>query len=198
MLLGTALLVLNLSVGVVKVITGRIGPLETEDVHTVFAGGNIYPSGHVSNTVVLYGVLAMLATVHRRFAVIAAVWITLSVGLCTLYLNTHWFSDVVGGWLAGSLVVVSLPWVMPYPERAAEAVLARLRRRRAARAPARRPQLGAVHREPVGPRAVGQLRSERARRGVQRAQRRAHSRAERAQQHPALGAVRALSRVRAR
>jgi membrane-associated phospholipid phosphatase len=129
-LLGTALLVLNLSVGVVKVMTGRIGPLFTSNVHDVFAGGNIYPSGHVSNTVVLYGVLAMLATKHRKLAIGAAVWITVSVGLLTLYLNTHWFSDVLGGWLAGSLVLVALPWLMPYTERATEAVIAWLRSRR--------------------------------------------------------------------
>ncbi len=129
-LLATALLVLNLSVGVVKVITGRIGPLFTHNVHDVFAGGNIYPSGHVSNTVVLYGVLAMVAVKHRRFAIIAGAFITVTVGLCTLYLNTHWFSDVLGGWLAGSLVLVSLPWLMPYAERVTDAVINRLRRLR--------------------------------------------------------------------
>jgi membrane-associated phospholipid phosphatase len=127
-LLATALLVLNLTVGVVKVITGRIGPLFTHNVHDVFAGGNIYPSGHVSNTVVLYGVLAMVAVKHRRFAIVAGSFITITVGLCTLYLNTHWFSDVVGGWLAGGLVLVSLPWLMPYAERITDAVIDRIRR----------------------------------------------------------------------
>jgi membrane-associated phospholipid phosphatase len=127
-LVATALLVLNLSVGVVKVVTGRIGPLFTHNVHDVFAGGNIYPSGHVSNTVVLYGVLAMVATKHRRFAIVAGSFITITVGLCTLYLNTHWFSDVLGGWLAGGLVLVSLPWLMPYAERCADAVIDRILR----------------------------------------------------------------------
>lgn len=126
-LLATALLVLNLSVGVVKVFTGRIGPLFTSNVHDVFAGGNIYPSGHVSNTVVLYGVIAMLAVKYRKLAVAAAVWISVSVGLCTLYLNTHWFSDVIGGWLAGALVLVALPWLMPYTERATDAVIDKIR-----------------------------------------------------------------------
>lgn len=126
-LLGTALLVLNLSVGVVKVFTGRVGPLFTRNAHDVFAGGNIYPSGHVSNTVVLYGVIAMLAIKYRRLAIAAAVWIAVSVGLCTLYLNTHWLSDVVGGWLAGGLVLVALPWLMPYTERATDAVIDRIR-----------------------------------------------------------------------
>jgi membrane-associated phospholipid phosphatase len=144
-LIATALLVLNLTVGVVKVLTGRIGPLFTSNVHDVFAGGNIYPSGHVSNTVVLYGVLAMVAVKHRRFAIGAGLFISISVGLCTLYLNTHWFSDVIGGWLAGGLVLVSLPWLMPWPERVTESALQRIRlareRRRAGRVPTHVPDL---------------------------------------------------------
>ena len=70
-MLCTALLVLNVTVGVVKVATGRLGPLATHQVHAVFAGGNIFPSGHVSNAVVLYGVMAMLAVNYRRFALAA-------------------------------------------------------------------------------------------------------------------------------
>lgn len=108
-MLGTALLVLNLSVGVVKLWTGRLGPLATHKPFTPFEGGNIFPSGHVSNTVVLYGVLAMLAVSYRRIAAALAVVISITVGLCTLYLDTHWFTDVLGGWLAGSLVLLVMP-----------------------------------------------------------------------------------------
>ena len=43
-------------------------------------------------------------------------------GWCTVYLDTHWMSDVFGGWLAGLLVLISLPWIMPYSQRAADAV----------------------------------------------------------------------------
>jgi membrane-associated phospholipid phosphatase len=109
-LLAVALFVLNLSVGVVKVATGRWGPLVTRQAHDVFAGGNIFPSGHTANAVVLYGVFAMV--VARRWrapAVVAAAWISLTVGLSTLYLDTHWLTDVLGGWLAGALVLFTLP-----------------------------------------------------------------------------------------
>ena len=59
-MLGTALVLLNVSVGVVKYAIGRLGPMHgtDSDVHDIFAGGNIYPSGHVSTAVVLYGLLA--------------------------------------------------------------------------------------------------------------------------------------------
>lgn len=128
-MLVTALIVLNLSVGVVKLATGRIGPSATRHVHAVFEGGDIFPSGHVSNAVVLYGLIAMLAVSFRRTICVLAVIISITVGLCTVYLDTHWVSDVLGGWLAGVLVLISLPWIMPYAQRIADAVIRWGRRR---------------------------------------------------------------------
>lgn len=147
-MLGAALVLLNLSVGVVKILTGREGPLQTHNVHDVFVGGNIYPSGHVSNAVVLYGLVAMIAVNHRRLATTVAVFLAVTVGLGTVYRDTHWFSDVIGGWIAGSLVLIALPWVMPYVDRLTDRVLAwagprwtswpARRRAKAADVPARR------------------------------------------------------------
>jgi membrane-associated phospholipid phosphatase len=115
-MLGAALVLLNLSVGFVKVATGRLGPSATHHAYSVFEGGDIYPSGHVSNAVVLYGVIAMLAVGYRWAVAAAAVAISLAIGLSTIYLDTHWLTDVLGGWLAGSLVLLMLPVVMPYAE----------------------------------------------------------------------------------
>jgi undecaprenyl-diphosphatase len=123
----TALLLLNVSVGVVKVATGRIGPHKISHADVVFAGGNIYPSGHVSNIVVLLGVLAWMSVRYRKAMIVAAVIIPVTVGFSTIYLNMHWLSDVVGGWLAGGLVLLALPTVMPTAERIADALEARLR-----------------------------------------------------------------------
>lgn len=121
-MLATALLALNLSVGVVKLATGRLGPHATPHVHAVFEGGDIFPSGHVSNAVVLYGLIAMLAVSFRRTVMVTAVFVSVTVGLSTVYLDTHWVSDVLGGWLAGMLVLLALPWIMPYSQRLADAV----------------------------------------------------------------------------
>ncbi len=116
-MLATALVVLNLSVGVVKVATGRLGPLRTHQVHAVFEGGSIFPSGHTANAIVLYGVIAMLASSWRTFTIVLAAVIPLTVGLSTIYLDTHWLTDVVGGWMAGGLVLLALPTLMPLAER---------------------------------------------------------------------------------
>jgi membrane-associated phospholipid phosphatase len=115
-MLGAALVLLNLSVGFVKVATGRLGPSATHHAYSVFEGGDIYPSGHVSNAVVLYGVIAMLAVGYRRTVAAAAVTVSVAIGLSTIYLDTHWLTDVLGGWLAGCLVLLVVPSVMPYAE----------------------------------------------------------------------------------
>src|SRR5262249_2859335 len=87
-MLGAALILLNARVGVVKYATGRIGPMYVSDtdVHDIFAGGNIYPSGHVSNAVVLYGLLAWIVGARwRTLAVSVAAVLSVSVGLGTVY-----------------------------------------------------------------------------------------------------------------
>lgn len=128
-MLGASLLLLNLSVGVVKYSVGRIGPRDTADVHQVFSSGTLFPSGHVSNTVVLYGVLAMMLPRFRRWIVSGVVFLCLTIGLGTIYLRTHWFSDVVGGWIAGGLVLLVLPEVMPTAQRWTDRVIAAARAR---------------------------------------------------------------------
>jgi membrane-associated phospholipid phosphatase len=142
--LGTALILLNVSVGVVKYAVGRIGPLGSNDVHLIFAGGNIYPSGHVSNTVVLYGALAWVLPRFRKSLIGLAVFLSVSVGLGTIYLRTHWFSDVVGGWIAGALVLLALPWALPAAQRWTDHVVDTVRARRA-----RRRASAGRHAEPV-------------------------------------------------
>jgi membrane-associated phospholipid phosphatase len=127
-LLATALLLLNLSVGAVKLVIGRIGPRHTLLVHDFFHGGNIYPSGHVSNAVVLFGLLAWIAVRHRRTMVGVAIFVPVMVGACTIYLRTHWVSDIIAGWFAGGLVLMALPWVMPGAERCVDAAVRRVAR----------------------------------------------------------------------
>lgn len=118
-LLGAGLLLLNLTVGAMKIATGRIGPRHTVMVDEVLAGGTIFPSGHVSNSVVLFGLLAWIAVRYRRTMITLAIVMPIVIGACTIYQRTHWVTDIFGGWLAGGLVLMLLPWVMPTAERVA-------------------------------------------------------------------------------
>ncbi len=105
-----ALFLLNASVGAMKHATGRLGPKMTTVVHTVWQGGTIFPSGHAANAIVMYGLIAMIAPItHRRLVTTIAVVLSMTVGLGTVALNTHWITDVFGGWLAGALVLLVVP-----------------------------------------------------------------------------------------
>ncbi|MBF6050342.1 membrane protein [Streptomyces eurocidicus] len=114
LVLGTSLLLLNATVGAAKIGMGRLGPHYATSIgsNEMFAGGDIFPSGHTANAVVTWGVLAYLATTPRtrRVASVIAALLALGVGMTTVYLGTHWMSDVTLGWSAGLLVLLALPW----------------------------------------------------------------------------------------
>lgn len=133
---GAALLLLNVTVGAVKYGLGRSGPHYATEVgsnemwHWFQAGSDIFPSGHTANAVVTWGILAYLATsprARRWLSALSAV-LSLSVGLTTVYLGTHWLSDVLLGWAAGLLILLGLPWFEP-PIARAEAWLLEVRGR---------------------------------------------------------------------
>jgi membrane-associated phospholipid phosphatase len=134
-LLVTSLILLNVSVGIVKYSIGRAGPrYPANNAHALWGGGNLYPSGHVANTVVLYGLLAWIAAPSiRKWVIVAAVFLSGTIGFGTIYLRTHWFSDVLAGWIAGAIVLVALPTFMPFAQRWADRLLEKYLARRARR-----------------------------------------------------------------
>ncbi len=74
--------------------------------------GYSYPSGHAAGSVVFLGILAYFAFRHwhsNRVKLSVGVGMDVLVGIVgfdRLYLNVHWFSDVVGGWLFGAFWVL--------------------------------------------------------------------------------------------
>ncbi|MEU0807312.1 phosphatase PAP2 family protein [Streptomyces sp. NPDC005970] len=143
LVLGTSLLLLNITVGAVKLGFGRLGPHYATTVGSseMWGNGDIFPSGHTANAVVTWGVLAYLATTPRarRVASVIAAVFAFGVGMTTVYLGTHWVSDVVLGWAAGVLVLLALPWLEPSMARAEVLLRALLRKVRERQVPKLRP-----------------------------------------------------------
>ena len=114
-----SLLSLNLVVGTFKIFLGRTKPRDGFDL--LHVGGMSYPSGHASNAVLSWGVLAYLiyryAKVDRyqgRLASAGVALISLTVCTVSLIRHTHWFSDLLGGLFVGSALLVTVIAIARY------------------------------------------------------------------------------------
>lgn len=106
-----AVLTLNLVVGLAKLGVGRTKPRLNVDL--VYAGGLSYPSGHASNAILTWGVLAYILyryshpdAWHPHAMGLLAGAISLGVCIVSAFRNTHWLSDLLGGLFIGGALLV--------------------------------------------------------------------------------------------
>lgn len=106
-----AVLTLNLVVGLAKIGVGRTKPKLNVDL--VYAGGLSYPSGHASNAILTWGVLAYILyryshpdAWHPLAMGVAAGAFTFGVCIVSAFRNTHWLSDLLGGLFIGGALLV--------------------------------------------------------------------------------------------
>ncbi|MFI6033418.1 phosphatase PAP2 family protein [Streptomyces sp. NPDC051315] len=92
-----------------KAVVGRERPVWPDPVDSAHYAA--YPSGHALTATVVLGLLLWLLYRHRvgpavwRTAVAVAVVSVVGVGLTRVWLGVHWPTDVLGGWLMGTMVV---------------------------------------------------------------------------------------------
>ncbi len=111
------------TIGPLKVATARAaphyGPVE------LFASPDqlSYPSGHVGNSIVWYGVLALLLSSYLRPRLRTALRLVPPAVVCvvTTYLGFHWLTDTIAGLLIGLFLdrlMARVPWQrIPLPRR---------------------------------------------------------------------------------
>jgi undecaprenyl-diphosphatase len=98
-----------------------------------------FPSGHTIAATVFWGLLPPLVYVvtHSRRLWLASIPLAIlvlgGVGLSRIYLNDHWLSDVIGGYLGGAMFFFAAEWALRHPtrskNRAAATALAGMGRR---------------------------------------------------------------------
>jgi len=108
------LLLLNLFVGASKLLFGRTKPHSGFDLFFTDSGLS-YPSGHAANAILTWGIFAYLIFRYSHkgpFEGFRLTWlvcvITVAVCLVSLYRNTHWFSDLLGGLFIGAALLVGI------------------------------------------------------------------------------------------
>jgi membrane-associated phospholipid phosphatase len=109
-----SLVALNLFVGASKLLFGRTKPSTGFDLFFTDSGLS-YPSGHAANALLTWGILAYLIFRYSHkepFEGFRLTWfvslVTIGVCLASLYRNTHWFSDLLGGLFIGAALLVSI------------------------------------------------------------------------------------------
>lgn len=109
-----SLVLLNLLVGASKLLFGRTKPSTGFDLFFTDSGLS-YPSGHAANAILTWGIAAYLIFRYSHkypFEGMRLTWfvaiITTGVCLASLYRNTHWFSDLLGGLFIGSALLVAI------------------------------------------------------------------------------------------
>ena len=90
----------------IKMIVARPRPALV--AHLVAVQPPSFPSGHATNSVVVYGSLALIAAERasspavRSYLAGACVALIVSIGATRVFLGVHWPSDVLSGWVIGS------------------------------------------------------------------------------------------------
>lgn len=93
----------SLLILILKNLIQRARPINALMIDNSFA----FPSGHSVSTVVFFGLLTFLvfkkskSSLLRYIAIIVSAFMILLIGFSRIYLNVHWFSDVIGGFAVG-------------------------------------------------------------------------------------------------
>lgn len=103
--------------GLFKILVGR--PRPAADLVNVFVTetGKSFPSGHAFFSVVVLGMMAYLIIIHQTkrylkvLTVAVFIVVILWIGASRIYLGVHWISDVLGGYVIGSLFLALEIWL---------------------------------------------------------------------------------------
>ena len=74
--------------------------------------GDSFPSGHAMGSTIVYGFLAYLTWTYitdlarRRFWTAVLIVTPIAISFSRIYIGAHWFSDIIGAWIFGLIVLL--------------------------------------------------------------------------------------------
>ena len=104
---------------IIKETVGRARPMNALVIENSFS----FPSGHVTTSVAFFGLVCYLIFRKSRTYSIKLITILMSsivailISLSRLFLNVHWFSDVIGGFLLGLFILTGCILFYAYLEK---------------------------------------------------------------------------------
>ncbi|MEK6850631.1 MAG: phosphatase PAP2 family protein [Nanoarchaeota archaeon] len=93
----------------IKIVTQRVRPLNAVVFEKTFS----FPSGHALMAVIFIGTLVYLFEHHiksnkrRNFLTIISVLLIILISSTRIYMNVHWFTDVLAGFALGIFLLMS-------------------------------------------------------------------------------------------
>ena len=83
-------------------------PVEADaDIYDIGAQGYSFPSGHSTNSLIIYGSVARFF--RNKFTLIVGILLPLLVGISRFCLGVHYPTDVLCGWALGAVIIFVMP-----------------------------------------------------------------------------------------
>lgn len=101
----------SIAVALAKGLVARPRPDLTDHLVTISSAS--FPSGHAANSAIIYLTIATIlmqiveGRAARSYILITAALLVLAIGGSRVYLGVHWPSDVLAGWIFGTLWAIA-------------------------------------------------------------------------------------------
>lgn len=103
----------GVSIQLLKLFFERVRPFNS----SILENNSSFPSGHATFAVILFGLLSYFVLIKngsklfKRNFILFSVLMIIFIGFGRLYLNAHWFTDIIAGFSLGATILFGGIWI---------------------------------------------------------------------------------------